>query len=152
MKTLEQLSHDQEVLTFKEFSNEMALELGVIMANKAAAKGYKMAFSIIINQREVFKYGATGTTNMSDVWMQRKANTVYKTTMSSLKARAFFAGRNSTFFDNWFVSREDHADVGGGFPITLENGLQIGVIVVTGLAHEDDHEFIVETLHDYLGK
>ena len=41
--------------------------------------------------------------------------------------------------------------VGGGFPVRLNTGELVGVITVSNLPHEQDHQFIVECLQEYLG-
>lgn len=55
------------------------------------------------------------------------------------------------FSDNYALKDEDYAANGGGFPIRVK-GVEgvIGVIVVSGLHQEEDHQLAVNGIREYL--
>lgn len=55
------------------------------------------------------------------------------------------------FSDNYALKDEDYAANGGGFPIRVK-GIEgvVGVIVVSGLHQEEDHQLAVNGIREYL--
>ena len=45
---------------------------------------------------------------------------------------------------------QEYAAHGGSFPIILKGSGVVGTITVSGLAQEEDHLLVVNTLRDYL--
>lgn len=77
-------------------------------------------------------------------WVRRKANTVKRFGRSS-----FFVGRTRLVKGKELDGLgEDYAAHGGGFPLRVK-GMEVapvGVVVVSGLKQEDDHQLIVDAL------
>ncbi|KAG9051082.1 hypothetical protein FS837_012590 [Tulasnella sp. UAMH 9824] len=61
---------------------------------------------------------------------------------------SFYVGRHA-LLKGW--PKEEYA-FGGGFPIWIKGSpsAPLAIIVVSGLAEEDDHQLIVDTLSDYI--
>jgi uncharacterized protein (UPF0303 family) len=77
----------------------------------------------------------------------RKANTVQLTHHSSLALRKRVESLEIQEEELGFNS--GHLAVcGGGYPL-YSNGLLVGMAIVSGLPHEEDHEFIVESLKEF---
>lgn len=55
------------------------------------------------------------------------------------------------FSDKFALKDEDYAANGGGFPIRVK-GVEgvVGVIVVSGLRQEEDHQLAVDGIREYL--
>ncbi|KAL4759225.1 DUF967 domain protein [Aspergillus foveolatus] len=112
-----------------------------------------------------------GTVPDNEVWVRRKRNTVERWSVSSwLMRRKIFAGLEGGNADGIgaeeaFVRKyalvsssggkiaDDYAIHGGGFPIRVKgvDGV-VGVVVVSGLKQEDDHQVIVEVVQEFIAQ
>ncbi|KAL6234745.1 hypothetical protein BDW75DRAFT_230934 [Aspergillus navahoensis] len=112
-----------------------------------------------------------GTIPDNDVWVRRKRNTVERWGVSSwLMRRKIIAGLeggngDGTGVEEAFVRKyalgsssggknaDEYAIHGGGFPIRVKgvDGV-VGVIVVSGLKQEDDHQVIVEVVREFIAQ
>ena len=45
---------------------------------------------------------------------------------------------------------EDYVFCGGGFPIRLKSGEMVGGLLVSNLPHEQNHQFIIDSLQEWL--
>ena len=144
------LNMQEDILQFEHFTNEDAIELGNIMLSEAKVRGLSAAISIRrSNGAIVFQAMMDGTTPDNIDWIERKFNTVMRVETSSLL---------------WFMKTKEHditmqnkdlpddyyATCGGGFPVRIEEAGVIGAIMVSGLSHVADHDFIVKCLSKYL--
>ncbi|KAL4803726.1 hypothetical protein BDV18DRAFT_38612 [Aspergillus unguis] len=107
-----------------------------------------------------------GTVVDNENWVRRKRNTVLRWGVSSwLMRQKTIAGiTGGQGVEEAFVAKyalesssggknaDDYAVHGGGFPVRV-NGVDgvVGVIVVSGLKQEDDHQVIVEVIRDFIG-
>jgi uncharacterized protein (UPF0303 family) len=104
----------------------------------------------------------SGTLPDNEEWVRRKRNAVLRWGLSSWSLRkkivatagpedveAAFAKKFALKSANG--SPEDYAIHGGGFPIRVKgvDGI-VGVIVVSGLKQEHDHQVIVEVIKDFI--
>ncbi|KAL5000406.1 hypothetical protein BDV10DRAFT_183472 [Aspergillus recurvatus] len=112
-----------------------------------------------------------GTIPDNDVWVRRKRNTVERWGVSSwLMRRKLIAGLEGGNGDGIGVEEafvrkyalgsssggknaDDYAIHGGGFPVRVKgvDGV-VGVIVVSGLKQEDDHQVIVEVVREFIAQ
>ncbi|KAL4788317.1 hypothetical protein BJX76DRAFT_316196 [Aspergillus varians] len=108
-----------------------------------------------------------GTLADNEVWVRRKRNTVLRWGVSSwLMRQKMIAGQRGVTdgVEEAFVGKfalasssggknaDEFAIHGGGFPVRVQgvDGV-VGVIVVSGLKQEDDHQVIVEVVKDFIG-
>lgn len=153
-KTLEEviklLALQEEILQFTHFTNGDAWELGSFMVAEAKKRELPVAISIRRHNGEViFQYCNDGTDLTNADWMRRKENTVKAVSTSSLRLYVKLQLKGETMADI-FLDERDHACCGGGFPIRIEEAGVIGTIIVSGLNHVADHDFIVKCLSKYL--
>ncbi len=147
MKILEM---QEEILQFSHFTNADALELGHFMLQEARRKELSVAVSIRrTNGLILFQAMMDGTNMDSAVWMERKFNTVNREEVSSLSWFMRLKKNDQTMADK-FMDEKVYACAGGGFPIRVEEAGVVGVILVSGLNHVQDHDFIVRCLGKYL--
>ncbi|MDF2878303.1 MAG: uncharacterized protein K0S30_1399 [Clostridia bacterium] len=140
----------EELLRFEHFSNEDALEVGMLLIKEAKKRNAVIAIDIIINDYKVFRYGFSGTNKHNDMWLRRKMNTVQTVQKSSLHVYTLLQERNQDLQKDWFLDPMEYACMGGGFPIHVKGTGVIGCIGVSGLPHLEDHQLIVDTLCSYL--
>ncbi|KAL3460469.1 chaperonin 10-like protein [Aspergillus heterothallicus] len=109
-----------------------------------------------------------GTIPDNEVWVRRKRNTVLRWGLSSWLMRQKMlagVGGEASGVEAAFVAKyalasssggrvaDDFAIHGGGFPVRVKgvDGI-VGVIVVSGLKQDDDHQVIVEVLREFIGQ
>ena len=83
-------------------------------------------------------------------WLRRKAGIVIAWEHSSLYMWAREQTNGQTVQYNGLDPNEC-VQRGGGFPLFLKSGEFVGVVSASGLAHNEDHQFIVDALSAYLG-
>ncbi|WP_416826203.1 heme-degrading domain-containing protein [Ectobacillus polymachus] len=149
-KTLDKIKKQEEKLIFKRFSNEDALEIGLSVIEAAKNIKKSVAVNIIKNGQTVFHYAMDGTSPDQDEWIKRKSNVVLRHHHSSYYMRLYNELKNRSYFDFYSVSQFDYAIHGGAFPIAIEGSGVIGVITVSGLAQEEDHDMIVEAITKFI--
>ncbi|KAL2829790.1 DUF967 domain protein [Aspergillus cavernicola] len=108
-----------------------------------------------------------GTVADNEVWVRRKRNTVLRWGVSSWLMRNKMlagVGGDAARVEAAFVAKfalpsssggkvaDEYAIHGGGFPVRVKgvDGV-VGVIVVSGLKQEDDHQVIVEVVREFIG-
>lgn len=133
------LQEQQKALVLKKFDENDAWLMGQWMRNEADAKGYVCAMSISLNRKKVFHCCMPGTAPLSDDWLRRKENTVYKFFKSSYEMAYFLDKNEQTAHSRYGLAHEDFAIAGGGLPITVEGVGVVGAVATTGLPQETDH-------------
>ena len=147
---MKMLDLQEEILEFTHFNNADAIALGKFMVEEAERKELSLAISIRrMNGAIVFQAMMEGTTPENLSWIERKFNTVRHMEISSLNFLMRLNEAGETIADK-FMDEREYAVVGGGFPIRLEEAGVIGAVVVSGLHHVQDHDFIVRCLSKYL--
>ena len=142
--------HQEQMLQFPHFSNADALDLGLLLVDKAKENGYPVAIDITICGSQVFGYAFPGTTANNLRWIKRKVNTVYKVQMSTLHVGAVLARDGQDIEKDWHLPEIDFSYHGGAFPIFIQGTGFIGTVCVSGLPQEEDHQLVVDTLCEYL--
>ncbi|NRD79491.1 heme-degrading domain-containing protein [Bacillus sp. BRMEA1] len=147
---MEKIKKQEEHLLFKRFTNENALEIGLYIVESAKKINKPVAINILKNGQTIFHYAMDGTAPDQDEWIKRKSNVVLRHHHSSYYMRLYNELKNRSYFEFYSVSPYEFALHGGAFPINVEGTGVIGVITVSGLAQEEDHELIIEALMKFL--
>lgn len=87
-------------------------------------------------------------------WVKRKEAVVLRWNCSTMRMRLMLRNRGKTLQETFEMSDPSiYAVHGGGFPVKVR-GVEgvVGVIVVSGLTQEDDHDVIVNGIKEYLAK
>jgi len=137
------LDHENE-LCEAPWSRKDLIEIGNAIATDAENKSLVVAVAMFLQGQRVYQIGLEGTSADNDSWIMRKVNTVELTGHSSLALRENVEALNIQEEDLGFRT-SDLAVCGGGFPLKT-NGVLVGIAVVSGLPHLDDHDLIVEHL------
>ncbi|KAJ6595648.1 hypothetical protein DFH09DRAFT_144289 [Mycena vulgaris] len=153
----------EDSLVFHTFTVETAWELG--NALRARLLGFPDAAVINItlaNTSQLLFHAVTrsGTQPDNDLWVARKRNTVLRWGKSTWHMRRRLVEQYGTspgleigFAAKYMLGETagQYAIHGGGFPVRVK-GVEgiVGVIVVSGLKQEWDHQVIVETVEKYL--
>ncbi|GAA0180228.1 heme-degrading domain-containing protein [Clostridium sediminicola] len=149
---LTELREQEERLKFENFTNEIAMEIGLLIIKNAK----KMNKSIIVDIRkanhQVFHYAMEGTTPDNNWWIIRKNNVVNRFSKSSLFIGIKLKLEEKSIEEKYLIDSKDYAPFGGAFPINVEGVGIIGTITVSGMKQIEDHNIIIETLSQYLNK
>ncbi|MBO7711637.1 MAG: heme-binding protein [Lachnospiraceae bacterium] len=148
---LDVLKEQEKILRYETFDRETILELGLKIIQTAKKNlNRNVACRIVEDTTVVFAYKGEGTTLENDWWMDRKLATTRLTGMSSLHAAVAEAyGQIEPFYEG----REDNfALCGGCIPVQMKDGRKpYAFVLVSALAHNDDHQVIADAMAEQLG-
>ena len=153
-KTVEEirrmLDMQEEILQFSHFTNDDATSLGSFLLSEAVKKELPLAISIRrTSGLTLFQALRDGATLDNVYSMNRKFNTVLRTEVSTLSWFMRLKENDQTLADK-NMDENVYSCFGGGFPVRVEDAGVVAVIIVSGLNHVQDHDFIVKALSKYL--
>lgn len=128
----------EKTYTFDHFTNDDAFRFGQKVVEIVNEKGYKpVRIRVTYKNDVVFQYFMEG--KAGDEWVVRKEKTVLESGHSSL-----YVFEHPEDFPNMSMET-GYAICGGGFPLIVDGVLQ-GALIVSGLAHDEDHALIIEAI------
>ncbi|KAJ7279103.1 DUF336 domain-containing protein [Mycena rebaudengoi] len=152
---LETIAAIEQSLIFPAFTADTAWELGNALRSRLLAFPTPAVVNITLaNANQLLFHTATrpGTQPDNDSWVARKRATVLRWGFSTWYMRKTFS-RETDFHYKYSLGATagEYAIHGGGFPVRVK-GVEgvVGVIVVSGLKQEQDHQVIVETVEAFL--
>ena len=148
----EEVAQQEKELRFDTFNSSAAWDLGCFMVERVRKQGIDLAISIRkLNGNIVFQHVTDATSMDNQLWMGRKFRTVAILEKSSYAAwlQSQISGTGVTGHG---LSDSECVFCGGGFPIRLKTGELVGAVIVSNLPHEQDHQFIVDSLREWLKK
>jgi uncharacterized protein (UPF0303 family) len=120
----------------------VAIELGQILLEKAAADGMEVAMEVHLRGRLVFRAALPGSDSENDRYLAGKLHAVNETGHASLHgSKVYRDGLAASGATDTRVP--ESGPFGGGFPLRTLDGEVAGVALVSGLPEEDDHAMIV---------
>lgn len=139
----------EELLQYESFSREDALALGLSIIQIAKEKYHgAVAIRIIEEDSDIFSYRMTGSVKDADWWMNNKYIHARFIRMSSL--RALVLAKNHEFNPDWTPWNQYLC--GGCIPVFNKNGGRpLAYVVISGMAHYEDHQIIAEAMAKQLG-
>jgi uncharacterized protein (UPF0303 family) len=162
---VDKIAEAEKPLVFRTFTAETAWELGNALRSRLLDFPAAAVINIsLANNNQLLFHAVTrsGTQPDNDLWVARKRNTVLRWGKSTwhMRAAALEAWRQSdskemeTLFAEKYAlgdTANQYAIHGGGFPVRV-SGVEgvVGVIVVSGLKQEWDHQIIIDTVESYL--
>lgn len=150
--TLQELEQLENELQFEQFTNEDALELGLLLIQYAKKKGKSIAIHIERNRVPLFTYLMEGTSEENVYWFGRKKRVVDHYNHSSLYIGKRFESSGTTHDQSSLLPSSEYQAVGGSFPIRVKNVGVIGSVTVAGLTAQLDHDYAVAGVRAFLKK
>ncbi|ORE03831.1 hypothetical protein BCV72DRAFT_314339 [Rhizopus microsporus var. microsporus] len=147
---LEIILLQEEKCQFDSFTSQDALDLGLLLIENAKPFKRPVVVDITLNGHQLFHYAMQGTNKDNDEWVRRKSNTVNRFNHSSYYVGRHLANQGKTLEEKYFVDEKDYATHGGSFPLTIKNVGVVGTITVSGLAQEDDHNLVANSIQEFL--
>ncbi|KAF9331476.1 hypothetical protein BG006_005675 [Podila minutissima] len=154
-KLLPDLLVEEEHLQFTRFSNGDALDLGCKLIDLAKQRQPFKAVTVAISRNDqlLFHHAMAGTTVDNENWIRRKTNTVNRLQHSSYYIGRLLASKGETTMEkNYMVPVADYACHGGAFPLFIRGVGCVGVIVVSGLRQDHDHELVTQGIREYIAE
>lgn len=146
MKANEVLQLEKQ-LSFHSFNNEDAYQIALSLVDRVKNDHLKnIRIRVVLNHEIIFQYLMDGKSG--DIWLNRKQKTVELFHHSSYYV--YLENQEKGTYQQ-YENDESLVICGGGFPIIV-NQKVIGSIIVSGLAHDEDHQLIVNALCQYKQK
>jgi len=151
--TLEILLAQEDELQFDDFTNEDALQLGLLII-KIAKEEIKKGVAVHIEYDEypLFTHFMEGTTGNNLYWVNAKKNVVKRFKNSSFYVGEMYKKQGTTFHEATNLAETEYQAEGGSFPLIVHGQDRIGSITVSGLTGEEDHALAIEGVKRYLGR
>ena len=149
MKDLPLLLKEEKELTFSHFNNTTAWELGKFAVEKALEKSLPVAIGIHRNGLLLFTSLLEGTTRDNSRWIEGKQKVCAYFQHSSLYISRLMESKYKSV-ESYFLDPSEYRPRGGAFPILLSSGGIIGSLTVSGLKDNEDHDFAVAVIRDFL--
>ncbi|KPU27167.1 hypothetical protein TR13x_06285 [Caloranaerobacter sp. TR13] len=151
-RVLKEIKKQEETLQFNEFNSKIALEVGLLLIEKAKKEKKSISIDITKSGHQLFHYSFDGTSPDNDQWILRKNNVVNRFYRSSLYIGTKLKMEGKTIEEKYHIPSKDYSPYGGAFPIIIKNIGVVGSITVSGLKQEEDHMFVVRVLEEYLSR
>ena len=141
----------EEELQIPSFSNEDALKIGLAAADWIREAGKPGVYiQIRRGSKVVFSYCMDGANDDNRLFAERKLRTVEMFCHCSMYAAEKYVTKGRKFED--YYDPREYQGKGGGFPLVVPGAGMVGMIGVSGLSQEEDHEVCVMALKKFLGK
>ncbi len=144
---LEQL---EQTIQFTSFDSNLAYKIGSYVVDYSQAQNLPIAVDISVGNRCLFHYSSNGASLDNEMWIMRKNKSVKRFGHSSYFLGRKLALEGKSMEERHMISEQEYAFHGGSFPIILKNTGIIGTMCISGLAQEDDHQLVVDTLTRFL--
>ena len=154
---LAEIAAQEERCTLPHFTADTAWELGTRLRERlrrASSKPAVVNITLAAHSQLLF-HTATGrgTAPDNDTWVARKRAAVLRWGTSTWFMHNKYGGNEDNFRAKFMLGDRagEYAIHGGGFPVRVKDveGV-VGIIVVSGLSMQEDHEVIVEVIEEYL--
>lgn len=147
---LAERGREEAELQFESFTNETALELGLLILETARQERKLVTIDIERHGQQLFHYAMEGTTPDNDQWIIRKKNVVKRFNKSSYHVGLLLANSGKSIEERYFLDPLQYSAHGGSFPLIIKDVGIVGAISVSGLPQEEDHRLVVKVIREYL--
>jgi uncharacterized protein (UPF0303 family) len=148
---LARLLQQEELLQFTTFTNEVACDVGMRLIDTARREGKSVTVDVSRNGQQIFHFAMPGTSADNDAWIRRKNRVVNRFGHSSFYMGRKYAAQNSSIQESALLDPAKYAPHGGAFPAIVKGVGPVGVITVSGLPQQEDHELVTRVIAEYLG-
>jgi len=140
---------DENLISSFPWNRDSLIAFGNHLSNYGREKSLPLAVAICLEDVKIFQTFLYGTSDVNEIWVQRKINTVNAISHSTLYLRAVLdKGAYAELALNNHIG--ELAACGGGVPV-LKEGKIYAIIIVSGLPHEEDHAVIMNSFKDFEG-
>jgi uncharacterized protein (UPF0303 family) len=144
-----QVQREEDQVQFSNFSNSLALRVGLRLVEVATEAGHAVTVDIMRGEQQLFHHALDGTSADNDGWIQRKNRVVRRFGHSSFYMGLYYRSRDTTVEEKSLLDPREYAPHGGAFPLTIRGVGVVGTITVSGLPQEEDHKLVVSVLREF---
>jgi uncharacterized protein (UPF0303 family) len=141
----------QPALDVATFTNDDAVDLGLIAVEVIREGGYSLAVKIVLRGDTVFVAKLRDTGAGNDEWLDGKATVVNRFGEPSLLVRRRHEAAGTPFEDRDDVDHATHKAHGGSMPIRA-GGELVGTITTSGEPDVVDHAVTSEAVRRFLAR
>ena len=141
---------EEQLLILEALDINCALEIGEMAKSFGVKRNLPIAVEVRIGDWIVYHASLPGSTNENQWWLDRKARVVLLKHHSTMYERVSAFERGVDWFIENNLSDETHAIHGGGLPLITKKDGFVGVLLISGLPHIEDHLLGVEILTEFL--
>jgi len=149
---LKSLLKEEQELQFSSFNEETAWQLGQRLVERATRENLPVTIDITRGEQQLFHSSWPGTSADNDEWVKRKVRLVYRFGHSSFYMGQLLKSMGKNIEETFLIPESQYAPHGGCFPIIIKGTGMVGTVTVSGLAQEEDHRLVVETIREYLAQ
>jgi uncharacterized protein (UPF0303 family) len=149
---LKSLLKEEQELQFSSFNEETAWQLGQRLVERATRENLPVTIDITRGEQQLFHSSRPGTSADNDEWVKRKVRLVYRFGHSSFYMGQLLKSMGKNIEETFLIPESQYAPHGGCFPIIIKGTGMVGTVTVSGLAQEEDHRLVVETIREYLAQ
>jgi uncharacterized protein (UPF0303 family) len=146
---LSALIEEEETIQFTCFPNELALRIGLRLAEVASEDGKAIVVDVRRGGQQLFHYALPGTSPDNDEWVRRKQLVVERFGHSSYYIGTRLRSQGATLEEKYLLDPREYAAHGGSFPIVIRGVGVVGAVTVSGLPQEEDHQLVVRVLKEF---
>ena len=146
------LLKEEQLLTLPKLDVVDALEIGQIASSFGTEHGLPIAVEVRVGDWIVYHASLPGSTVENQGWIDRKARVVMLKQHSTLFERVSAQERGVDWFKENNLTDATHAIHGGGLPLITQGDVFVGVLLISGLPHVEDHLFGVKVLTEFLAR
>jgi uncharacterized protein (UPF0303 family) len=150
--TSQLLLEEQQRLILPSLSVADALEIGQIANAFGADQGLPIAIEVRLGEWIIYHASLQGSKVENQGWIDRKARVVMLKQHSTLFERVSAQERGVDWFVENKLTDVTHAIHGGGLPLITQGDVFVGVLLISGLPHVEDHLFGVKVLTEFLAR
>jgi len=150
--TSSQLIHEEQTLTLPSVDVAGALEIGEIAKSIATLRELPLAIQVRLGDWIIYHVSLSGSTSENHWWIDRKARVVMLKHHSTLYERVSAEERGVDWHKENNLLDETYAIHGGGLPLITKDKGFVGVLLISGLPHVEDHLLGVKVLTEFLAR
>jgi uncharacterized protein (UPF0303 family) len=149
---LKQLLQEEQDLQFTSFNELTAWQIGSQLVNMSLNKNLPVTIDITRGDHQLFHASLPGASADNDEWIKRKVRLVYRFGHSSFYMGQLLKSQGKHIEEVFLISESDYAPHGGCFPVIVKGTGVVGTITVSGLAQEEDHKLVVQSIREFLAE
>ncbi|ANQ20115.1 hypothetical protein BA893_22170 [Vibrio natriegens] len=147
---LSELLEQEAELQLNHFNHGTAWELGCALKSAAEGRSATVFIEVYAFEQVLFSYAMEGSTKDKQDWAKRKRQSVLRFGHSSHYLGHYNASKQRDFDSQPHIDAREYCAHGGAFPIRIKGSGLVGVITVSGLPSEEDHNMVIEVLRAHL--